>query len=279
MTRSARNKLVIAIAALLLGAAALWAITSRGELPETEIYRGVSYRCFRPPTEPEISGLVHVVRVDLTAPGIELFITPVDPTAKARGFEYRLEYVSSMVKRNDLAAAINGQYFAADSRYFDTPGDFAVAIDTSISEHQPNHISLNSYMLWFEDDLTPHVEPNKPPSAIAIARARWAISGEMPVLISGKVNSYADRIPNKRTLAGIDPKKKFLWLVTFDRASTMRATEIVSDFGATDAISLDGGGSTTMALGAAARSVAPGTVCGGWRPVATCIGVRAQPIR
>jgi hypothetical protein len=41
---------------------------------------------------------------------------------------------------------------------------------------------------------------------------------------------------------------------------------------------LDGGGSSSMAVGKGAAGVSPGVLYGGWRPVATFFGIKAQPI-
>ena len=50
----------------------------------------------------------------------------------------------------------------------------------------------------------------------------------------------------------------------------------LADLGAKDGMLLDGGGSSSMALGKDASGVSPGTVYGSWYPVATQFGVRAR---
>src|SRR5262245_66292880 len=55
-----------------------------------KIFGGVTYGCERLAVTPEGGGLVHWVRVDLTAPGLELYVTALVPAAVARGWEYRL---------------------------------------------------------------------------------------------------------------------------------------------------------------------------------------------
>ena len=52
-------------------------------------------------------GLVHWVRLDLTAPGIELCVTPLDPQAVERGWRYRLQRTAAVVTQEQLAVAIN----------------------------------------------------------------------------------------------------------------------------------------------------------------------------
>jgi hypothetical protein len=50
----------------------------------------------------------------------------------------------------------------------------------------------------------------------------------------------------------------------------------LADLRAKDVMLLDGGGSSSMALGKDASGVSPGTVYGSWYPVATQFGVRAR---
>src|SRR4051794_850502 len=69
-----RRILVIIVAtALLLGV--LIRIDRRAPLPATPIFAGITYGCDRIENSEQGSGLFHWVRVDLTTPGIELYIT------------------------------------------------------------------------------------------------------------------------------------------------------------------------------------------------------------
>src|SRR5262245_25232169 len=72
----ASGVLVIAIAALLGGGFTCW-----GRSAATEIFEGITYGCKRLESSEEGGGVVHWVRVDLTAPGIDLYVTPLDPSA------------------------------------------------------------------------------------------------------------------------------------------------------------------------------------------------------
>jgi hypothetical protein len=53
----------------------------------------------------------------------------------------------------------------------------------------------------------------------------------------------------------------------------------MAELGAIDGMLLDGGDSTSMALGDKALGVRPGGLLSGWRPVATHFGVRAKAFR
>jgi hypothetical protein len=53
--------------------------------------------------------------------------------------------------------------------------------------------------------------------------------------------------------------------------------QTLADLGAKDRMLLDGGDSSSMAIGTGAKVVSPGPVYG-WRPVANQFGVRAEPL-
>ncbi len=276
-----RAKHIVALALLVIATiSCAWLLSNRrGELPPTEIFRGVTYQCTLFPPAPEVRGAMHVVIADLNAPGVQIYVTPMDPVAQARGWEYRLDYVSRVVKREQLAAAINGGYFAADSRFMKSAGDYAVSTEVAIADHQPCHVNLNSYMLWLDDEQTPHVEYAKPPPAESLRRARWAVSGQMVVLMHGEVSPSAPHICDKRSAIGFNASTKKLYMAVFEYASASFVAGALAKLGATDAVMMDGGGSTTMALGPQSARVLSGTVLGGWRPVATMIGIRAEPLK
>src|SRR5215470_41591 len=75
----------------------------RGPQPPTEIFAGITYGCERLEASDEGSGLLHWARVDLTAPGIELYVTPLDPKALAQGWQYRLRWIKDVVEHEQLA--------------------------------------------------------------------------------------------------------------------------------------------------------------------------------
>jgi hypothetical protein len=273
LSRHSRRRIAIGLALALAVGALAWWLTLRGPVEATEIYRGVVYSCETMPESDESGGLVHLVRVDLAAPGVELYFTP----SEARGVAfYHLEWTSSVARRRNLAVAVNGALFN-DACRWSLPGQPCVGLETVISNHQVSHVDPNSYLLWFEDDGTPHMEGTKPPPAAALAAAKWGIGGQGAVLHSGHVSKFSGRKPDSRTLLGIAPPLKALWIAAFEHASLYAAAKYLAEQGATEAISIDGGTSTTMVLGKDAQGVRPGTLLGGWRPVATHVGVRAQP--
>jgi hypothetical protein len=279
MLRLSRRRVFLgALLAAAIGLALFWASRRRPVAP-TQVFEGVTYGCERLEAI-DGEGLVHWVRVDLTAPGIELYVTPVNPEAAAHGWQYQLRLTGTVVRQEDLAVAINGTYFEADSAWLPLPGDYAESGQMTVADHEVGRGADMARLLWFEDDLTPHIETALRTADSVLPKARWAISGQPVWLTGGKVLEDTPRKPaDSRTAVGIDQEHKRLYLAVFENASPRQALEKIAELGAVDGMLLDGGDSTSMALGNAARGVRPGTLLGGWRPVATHFGVRARSLK
>ncbi len=246
--------------------------------PPTEIFRGIEYTCIEC-NRPECAGLVHIVRVDLAAPGIELYVTPLDPEARARGYEYRLDSGGDVLEREHLAVVVNAAMFSSESGALQWSGDLARGVETVISDGKVNHVDPNSYLLWFESDLRPHLEFEKPPPESALRQARSGVAGQGIPLWKGKLReSAADQKMDRRTAVGIDTDRRLLWLAVFENASSIGVAQILAERGAQDGILLDGGHSTTMVLSPKAARVQTGEMLHGWRPVATFFGIRADSL-
>jgi hypothetical protein len=263
---------VIAIG-LLVTAYAGWRY--HGPASPVDIANGVVYSCTELPTTSESRGLLHLVRADLNVPGVELFITPTDDDAKSRGWEYRLQYVSNVVRQQHLTAAVNGSMFYSDSSWIRRAGDLARSTETVVADHVVNHVDPNTYLLWWDDDRMAHLETIKPPTAAVLAKAKWAIGGQMPALFDGKPSAWAPTNVDGRTVVAADPGRRLVWIAVFDKASYRYAAQRMAEEGATIGVMVDGGTSCAMALGDDARGVRSGTVTGNWRPVATVFGFRA----
>src|SRR5829696_8161498 len=90
----------------------------------TEIFQGVTYGSERLLGSAEGSGLLHWARVDLTAPGIELYVTPLERDAVEQGWQYRLSWIASVLAKERLAVAVNGMFFESKSLWkLRLPGD------------------------------------------------------------------------------------------------------------------------------------------------------------
>jgi len=249
--------------------------------PSVEIFEGITYGCKQLEASQQASGVVHWVRINLTSPGIALYVTREDPTAVSQGWQYRLRRVADVVVRERLAVAINGTLFRTKSgTLLPLSGDLADAVEPVVADHAISHVWLDAYLLWFDDKLTPHLRPSKPLTEAELAMAKWGIGGQDLWLRDGRVWSGDRRcyIPDARTAVAVDLPRKLLFLAVGTYISPNLIFQTLAELGARDGMLLDGGNSSSMAIGVGASVVSSGTVYG-WRPVATQFGVRAESLR
>jgi hypothetical protein len=223
---------------------------------------------------------LHWVQVDLSAPGIGLYVTPLDAEAVANGWQYRLRWISDVVRRERLAVVINGTLFSSDTGRWrpQLPGDLARSLETVVADHVVSHIWEHTYLMWFDDQLTPHLDLSKPPKPADLARAKWGIGGQGIGLRDGKLWPGNTRSPDSRTAVAIDAARKLLFLAVAEDISPHLILQKLAELGAKDGMLIDGGHSSAMAIGQLAKHVSSGVVLSYWRPTATQFGVRAQPL-
>jgi len=90
------------------------------------IFLGITYGCELLERTEEGHGILHWVRVELEAPGIELYVTPLDRSALEKGFQYRLRWINDVLRNERLAVAINGTLFTSEPGWPPgLPGDLA----------------------------------------------------------------------------------------------------------------------------------------------------------
>ena len=272
--RNAKLALAFALALFASADCAYW---ERCTPQPRAIFSGITYGCELLERTEQGNGILHWVRVELGAPGIELYVTPLDPSALENGFQYRLRWIDDVVRNERLAVAINGSLFSSKPSWRPRlPGDLAKGVETVVSDHVTSHFWEHTYLLWFDDNLNAHLRPSKPPKPEELREAKWGIGGQGVGLQGGKIWSGIDRKPDSRTAVGIDAERKLLFLAVAEWASPRLMLEQLTKLGARDAMLLDGGGSSAMAIGEGGRHLARGALFGGWRPVATFFGVRAR---
>jgi hypothetical protein len=170
------RRLVVAVSLGALGGGFVYRNRREPRAP-TEIFKGITYGCERLEATEEGSGLLHWARIDLTAPGIELYVTPLDPSAVAQGWQYRLRHIKDIVDREHLAIAVNATLFTSNSGWRPRmSGDLANGVETVVADHVVSHVWEHTYLLWFDDQLMPHLRPSKPPLAPELAIAKWGIA-------------------------------------------------------------------------------------------------------
>ena len=158
------SALVVVAAVLAVSGLGHFLWHRRGPQTPTPIFAGVTYRAERIASSEEGGGLLHVVTVDLATPGLELYVTPLDPKRSRKAGSIGCAESADVVEKEHLAVAINGTLFTSKSPWwFRMAGDFAKGVETVVADHVVSHIWEAAYLLWFDDQLTPHLPPSRPP--------------------------------------------------------------------------------------------------------------------
>lgn len=288
-------------AALLLLASGCATVSPAAPPGWTPLFVGVSHRSLPSPiTEPMA---IQVLRVDLTAQGLAVVVNPGDGSD---GHEYLAVRPSEMLAAQGWEVGVNGGYFLpfnGGSRggddYIPQPGRGPDVSGAAI--HRGHVISpietdldarVNAILcVWGNADVRIADGQDCGPGV------QEAMAAGPRLLKAGRRLSYADfdadygAARHPRTAVGIDAARRTAWLVTIDGrqsdfsvgASLDELTEIFVSLGATDAINLDGGGSTTMVVAtpsgpALLNRPIHTAVPGRERPSASHLGVQALPL-
>ena len=249
------------------------------------LYEGVTYRrVVRYFSRPMIA---HVLTIDTKKKGIEFLITPPDSDGET---PLKARTTSQFLEEFNLQLAINGGGFSpwwsrSPADYYPHVGDLIAPFGFTAS---------NGKVYWTTAD-TEGIPPalfinrrnvlsfnNKP------SRVHNAISGDRMIVIKGKAAPDLDEQElDPRTALGINRNGRYLYLVVVDGrqplysegATFAELAQLLIEQGAYAAMSLDGGGSSTMVMeGDDGRPVIlnspidhyiPGTE----RPVGTHLGI------
>lgn len=290
-----KRLLRIALLILLLGLIASAAV--RANRPprtglEAELFRGVEYR--REARSSPRPLMIHIVEIDLSAPGIELLVTPGD---EASGMDTYASTTSAFLATHELQIAINGSFFEP-FRAGTTPFDY----------YPKNRDPVNVKGQAISDGETYSDDyPDMPTLCVAPDRA-WirhgscpadtvqALAGSMVFVEEGAPAAGDGRLHHEQlhphTAVALDAQGKILWLIVVDGRQSdysegvtlAELAQIVSELGAATALNLDGGGSTTLVVeglrGPQTLNCPIHTrIPMRQRPVANHLGVYAMPIR
>lgn len=239
--------------------------------------------------------VVQALRIDSSAPGLELFTTPSNGD---KPLETDGQTTRAFLEEHGLAVAINTHFF--DPCCNRIPGEAKDLIGLSIAQGllvSPNTDQSQRDVFIFEAGI--HDDASF--DAILLADSQLdqlasytpthAIAGRV-VLDHGQLIDGDDRFSttqHPRTLVGLGERYNYLYLVTIDGrqpgyskgASLAEAAAIMARIGASMALNVDGGGSTTMVLrdpdGASQLVNSPSG--GGERIVGSNLGFRALPLQ
>lgn len=183
---------------------------------------------------------VHVVRADLSAPGVRVIATP---------HAERWATVADFAATHGVEVAINGGFWST----LQTPRGLAAGEGRVWPAVTPDP-DFGTLAVDGEGRASVHL-PEDPP---ALDDLHEALSGRPVLVVDGvpyegatEFPTAADRAP--RTAAGVSRDGRILWLVVVDgrqrdsRGMSLRElSELFVELGADRAINLDGGGSSEM---------------------------------
>jgi hypothetical protein len=287
--------IVIVILLLTFGGVYLWFINrpQPPALAEHPIFQGITYtRDVRKSPRPL---LIHVARIDLDAPGIEFLVTPAQPVD---GFTFTARTTSDFVTGEGVQLAINGDFFLpwrdhGPWNYYPHAGEGVNARGLTISRGEvvTEGYSPTPHTLFFAADNELWFGGER-------GAATHAISGHLMLLDAGEFvvndgqDTYITRLhPRSGTALSQDGKTLLLVVVDgrqphYSEGVTLAEfAAIMLEYGAYDAMNLDGGGSSTMVMGGAdgqahqLNSSIHTHIPGRERPIAVHLGVYAENLQ
>jgi hypothetical protein len=286
----AQRSLKLLLASLLLLPLVLYAQPYLQRPPQTEttqrLFQGITYDrkvWSLPPA------MVHIVTIDLTAPGINIFVTPGMPTADDSDTNART--TSEFLTEFKLQLAVNANFFYDFEErnpwdFYPRTGDRVQAIGQAISNGfvYSEGIAEFAALCFAANHQASMVASGDCPLG-----TKQAISGNTLIVRDGKPSVRQDDPDSAqhypRTVAAIDAAGEKLWLIAVDgkqplysEGATLAAiADLAIKLGAQTALNLDGGGSTTIVTATSSMATGSGTKLLN-SPIHTKIPMRERPI-
>lgn len=295
---------IVAIAGSLVASAGVFysyrlAIRPARRPVSQALFQGITYeRHVRNQPRPLV---LHVVEVDLTAPGIDFLVSPPRPNTgpKNEKLENTADTVPGFLDRHGVQVAVNGSFFfphkvRSPLNYYPRVGEGASTMGLSISNGDRYSEAEEG---WAALCIISHqdiriTEQDCPPET------QQGIAGDVQFLKGGKL--YNDGLvilqgndvkQFPRTAIAVDQATTKMWLVVVDGRqdgysegiTLAELGKFLVGLGADRALNLDGGGSSTLAIedgGDASVMNAPfqARVPMNLRPVANHFGLYASPL-
>jgi exopolysaccharide biosynthesis protein len=230
--------------------------------------------------------MLHIVTVDLTAPGLKVLVTPGTPSTHNEQ-EIQARTTSEFLTAFKLQLAVNASFFHPFAEntpwnYYPRSGEFVGAVGQAISNGVPYSDPLPGWSVFCvssQQQARILAGNTCPPGTMQ------AVAGSTLLVQDGKAVAMQPGTADSdgvysRTVVAIDRSGHKLWLLLVDDkqwlysegVSLQELAEIAIALGADAALNLDGGGSTTLVQ---AKSI-------GYKilnsPVHTKIPMRERPV-
>ncbi|MDZ8051038.1 MAG: phosphodiester glycosidase family protein [Aulosira sp. ZfuVER01] len=202
---------------------------------------------------------MHIVTVDLTAPGVKPLVTPGFPFGKGRKTNART--TSEFLGKYKLQLAVNASYFhhfyeKTPWDYYPHSGDPSYPLGEAISNgsRYSKSESNKAVVCFSQNNLAQILASGKCPQGTV-----QGVAGQEILVANGKavISQIRENKPYPRLAAAINREGTKLWLIVVDGkqpfySEGLTLTELAKtaiDLGADTALNMDGGGSVTLVMG------------------------------
>lgn len=256
------NKIIFTVAAVFILLLPLifysWRCFSRP--PQTnskrKLFKGIVYRRnFGLTARPTV---VHIVTIDLSVAGVKVLVTPPQTTGKNNSTSART--TSEFLQEFKLQLAVNANYFHPFREntpwdYYPYSGDITYPIGQAISnkKHYSKADDNWGVLCISQQNRVQILDTGDCPKNTlqGVAGRELLIKSGEPV----KSDSEGDK-PYPRVAVASNKQGNILWLIVVDGKQPLYSegvtiaelTDIVQNLGAYTALSLDGGGSSTLVI-------------------------------
>ncbi|MCP4708356.1 MAG: phosphodiester glycosidase family protein, partial [Planctomycetes bacterium] len=182
---------------------------------QRELFQGVTY--YRKAVQKPRPLMIHIVEIDLTAPGIKFLVTPGD---SINAKELPLCKTSKFLTEFAVQLAINGAFYSpyqTRKSWFPGPnsGDSVNVIGLAISNGNKYSDDAPHWPVLCIDERQARICSNGCPPNTNQALAGDAIFIEEG-LATDRQAKYHHNLPYSRTAVAVDPGERILWLIVVD---------------------------------------------------------------
>ncbi|MFB8789155.1 MAG: phosphodiester glycosidase family protein [Potamolinea sp.] len=258
---------------------------------QEQLFQGVVYR--RQVRSTPRNLMLHIVAIDLKAPGIKLLLTPGKQVSDLKGSNAQI--TSEFLKKYNLQLAINASYFHPFYEhhpwdYYPRRGDRVKVLGQAISNGNSYSPAAPGWPILCisEQQRAQIVQDTCPRGTLqAVAGAQILVEHGKSII---KEDSVKPKELHPRTAVAIDEKGEKLWLILVDGrqpfysegVTLAELKNIAMELGADSVLNLDGGGSTTLVMAGCCglhllNSPIHTKIPMRQRPVANHLGIYALP--